>query len=235
MRKILNRLLRVKLTPASSSFPDISQLQLSSPPEEIYILGNGASLNSVTPQDLEGKFTIGTNRSWLWGKTDILLWRDGRITEELDFFGVEKNGSLWIAGSRAFDIGKVALSNSTIQSIDYIFTDDWKETILGKGIKWNGIIFHALAVAKYISPKATIHLIGVDLATTADNHHFFNVYHGFNQGFYKHHWEPESFNYQKRLDMMLRNFLLLKKRGFTIINHSPNSRLSELFGTVPAL
>lgn len=158
---------------------------------------------------------------------------DGRITEELDFFGVEKNDALWLADSRAFDPGSVVLSEETEKAVDYVFTDDWKDTMLGPGIRWNGIIFHALAVARYIAPSATIHLIGVDLTTESDSHHFFNSYRGFDQGFYRHAWEPENFNYQKRLDMMLRNFSLLKKRGFTIINHSPRSRLTELFGYSP--
>jgi hypothetical protein len=235
MRNLLNILLRIKNSQCNTHISDISQLQVSSPPQDIFILGNGSSLNSITPKDLEGKYTIGTNRSWLWGKTDILIWRDGRITEELDFFGVEKNDSIWIAGTRAFENGKVNLSDSTRESIDYTFTDEWKKTILGDKIKWNGIIFHAIAVAKYISPDAMIHLIGVDLTTSPNYHHFFNKFQGFNQGFYKHHWEPESFNYKKRLDMMLQNFSLLKMRGFKFINHSPNSRLTELFGHKPVV
>lgn len=234
MQRIFRKLSQLKRGPSfDSSFSDVSLLKLASPPAAIYIIGNGSSLNTVQPGMLDGSFTIGTNRSWLWGTTDVLIWRDSRITEELEFFGVEKNKSLWLAGSRAFDKGKVTISEATKKAVDYVFTDDWKDSILGRGIKWNGIIFHALAVARHISPTAAIHLVGTDLTTAADSHHFFNSYQGFNQGFYKHHWEPDSFNYQKRLDMMLRNFELLKKRGLNIINHSANSRLTEIFGYTP--
>src|SRR5690606_17860288 len=118
----------------------------------------------------------------------------------------------WLAGSRAFDPGSVSISPGTREAVDYVFTDDWKDTILGPGIKWNGIVFHALAVARYLSPEATIHLVGIDLTVSPESHHFFNHYPGFDQGFYKHAWEPENFNYQKRLDMMLRNFERLQKR-----------------------
>lgn len=209
---------------------DISQIKPNNNIEDIFILGNGPSLNNISPEDIKDYFKIGTNRSWLWGKTDILIWRDERITEELDFFKVDKEQTLWLAGEPAFSGSKVNLSDDTIKNIDYTFKDSWKDQIIGKGIKWNGIVFHAIAVASHLSPKANIHLIGIDLGITGDSHHFFNDYKGFNQGFYKNNWNGSSFNYEKRLNMMLKNFELLQKRGLNFINHSKKSHLTELFG-----
>lgn len=209
---------------------DISTLSIAKNIDDIFILGNGPSLNITNPENLSKFYTIGTNRSWLWGETDMLIWRDERITEELDFFNVEKKSTLWLAGEPAFSGSKVNLSSETKEKIDYNFKDNWKDSIIGTGIKWNGIIFHAIAVAVHIAPKANIHLLGVDLGTKENSHHFFNEYRGFDQGFYKNNWNGSSFNYEKRLNMMLKNFELLKKRNINIINHSKESRLVDLFG-----
>lgn len=212
---------------------DISNLKLKNSPKDIFILGNGLSLNECSPESLKGNFLIGTNRSWLWGETDILIWRDSRITEELDFFEIEKGNSIWIAGEPALSTQKVDLSDDLINKIDYRYTDNWKDSFIGDGIKWNGIIFHALAVAKSISPDSNIHLIGVDLGVQSDMHHFFNIYRGFNMGIYKSGWQEENFHYKKRLEMMVKNFEKLKNRGFKIMNHSKESRLTEIFGYDP--
>lgn len=212
---------------------DISNFKIENPPTDIFILGNGNSLNDYTPKSLEGSFLIGTNRSWLWGESDILVWRDPRITEELDFFEIEKNKSIWIAGEPALKTSKVNLSDNIKNNIDFRFTDNWKESLIGEGIKWNGIIFHSLAIAKNIAPEATIHLIGVDLGVQSEMHHFFNIHHGFNMGIYKSGWQEENFHYKKRLDMMVKNFEKLKRRDFEIINHSRKSRLTEIFGYTP--
>lgn len=212
-----------------ASLDDISTLSISTQ-EDIFIIGNGPSLLDIDHKKLDNSFTIGTNRSWLWRKTNILMWRDSRITEELQFFGVSKEETLWCAGEPAFNTSDITLSHETQSKVDFRFTDSWKDQYLGKGMKWNGIVFHALALAKHINPQATIHLLGIDLSASGDYHHFFNAYKGFDQGFYKSNWEPEQFNYQKRLDMMVQNFSRLKSRGFEIVNHSPKSPLTELFG-----
>lgn len=209
---------------------DISNLTPNNSLKEIFILGNGPSLNEYNPDQLKDRFIIGTNRSWLWGKSDLLIWRDQRISEELDFFEIEKNNSLWLAGEPALDSSRVNFSENFLNNIDYRFNDDWKDHYIGNGIKWNGIIFHALAIAKHLSPKAEIHLIGVDLGVKSDMHHFFNIHHGFNMGIYKSGWQEENFHYKKRLEMMVKNFEKLKERDFKIINHSKESRLTELFG-----
>ncbi len=199
------------------------------PIQDIYILGNGPSLNNIHKSDLREKFTIGTNRSWLWDKTNILLWRDARIAEELDFFKVAKNNSQWITSEGKGLESKLDLKYVK-SNIDYVFEDSWKTKILQTNIKWNGIIFHAIAIAKFIAPQATIHLIGVDLESKPNSHHFFADYPGFNQGFYKTSWDEDNFHFQKRLDMMLSNFERLQNTGITFINHSLKSRLTELFG-----
>lgn len=225
--------LKKKKSPSWATLKEISNLQINKPPKDIFILGNGPSLNNHTPESLSDQFIIGTNRSWLWGDTDILIWRDSRITEELDFFEIEKNNSIWIAGEPSLSTSKLNLSDNIISNIDYSFTDNWKENYIGSGIKWNGIIFHALALSKYLSSNATIHLIGVDLGVKSDMHHFFNIHHGFNMGIYKSGWQEENFHYQKRLDMMVKNFEKLKQRDFKIINHSKDSKLKEIFGYDP--
>ena len=102
--------------------------------------------------------------------------------------------------------------------------------ILETNIKWNGIIFHAIAIAKYIAPNATLHLLGIDLHANNKHHHFFNSIIGFNQGFYNKNWDSQNFNYTKRLDMMYNNFKLLKNNGYVFKNYSKNSKLRELFG-----
>ena len=89
---------------------------------------------------------------------------------------------------------------------------------------------NAIALAKHISKKATIHLIGIDLLLEQDKHHFFSKIPGFNQGFYKEKWNKTNFNYEKRLDMMCKNFELLKNKGYNFKNYSINSKLTELFG-----
>lgn len=225
----MRKLFRRKKALVKAEIQDISQMSLSAP-DDIYLIGNGPSLNSTPYEKLADKFTIGTNRSWLWGECSILIWRDSRITEELQFFETPKGESIWLSGEPAFSNTTLPITDTTKEKVDFQYTDTWKDTYIGDGIKWNGIIFHALAVAKFINPQARIHLLGVDLGVKSDIHHFFNIYKGFDQGFYKSSWEPENFNYQKRLDMMVKNFALLKKRGFTIINHSKESRLSEIFG-----
>lgn len=219
-----------KSTPKFPYTKDISQLKSNHHIEDIFILGNGPSLNNYLPEELSSAFTIGTNRSWLWGDTNILIWRDERITEELDFFKIQKTDTIRVAGEPSLAGKMIQISKETINSIDYNFEDKWKDSILGKGIKWNGIIFHAIALALHISPNAKLHLIGVDLGIQSDIYHFFNEYNGFNKGFYKNNWDNSSFNYKKRLDMMFKNFELLKSRNIKFINHSKNSRLTDLFG-----
>ena len=209
---------------------DISDYSIAEPPTDIYLIGNGPSLNDTPYEKLKDAFTIGTNRSWLWGETDILMWRDSRITEELQFFDLPKGNSTWIAGEPALSHNTLPLTPDTEQKIDFRFNDSWKEQYVGTDMKWNGIIFHALALAKHINPEATIHLLGVDLGVEADIHHFFNIYNGFDKGFYKSAWEPQNFNYEKRLKMMVANFGRLKEQGFEISNHSPQSRLTKIFG-----
>lgn len=222
-----------KKQPVSYHELDISHLSMDVP-DDIYIVGNGPSLNNVNYDDIKDRFLIGTNRAWLWGECDILIWRDSRITEELQFFGVPKGNSIWLAGDPAYSGVRLPISDDTKSHIDYRFTDSWKDEFIGPNIKWNGIIFHALAVAKFLNPKARIHLLGVDLGVqTGEIHHFFNIYRGFDQGFYKSSWEPDQFNYEKRLNMMVDNFKRLKKRGFEIVNHSEESRLTDLFGHTP--
>ncbi|MBC8503082.1 MAG: hypothetical protein H8D35_08190 [Nitrosopumilus sp.] len=186
-------------------------------------------MNEIKSDSLIDKLTIGTNRSWLWGKTNILLWRDARISEELNFFKVEKENSKWITSSEKGFNSKHNL-DYVKKNIDFVFEDSWKTQILQTNIKWNGIIFHAIAVAKFIAPQSQIHLIGVDLENKPNQHHFFANYPGFNQGFYKKSWDEDYFHFQKRLDMMLKNFDKLQKSGVSFINHSKNSRLTELFG-----
>ena len=51
-----------------------------------------------------------------------------------------------------------------------------------------------------------------------------------NMQWFKNNWDQDNLNYQKRLNMMLNNFGILKKQGLKIINHSENSKLSEIFG-----
>lgn len=225
----MRKLFRRKRSYTKVEIPTIENFKLP-PSDDIYLIGNGPSLNETPYEKLENAFTIGTNRSWLWGECSILMWRDSRITEELQFFGTPKGNSIWLSGEPAFTGTALPISEETKALVDYQFSDSWKDTYIGDGIKWNGIIFHALAVAKHINPTARIHLLGVDLGVQSDIHHFFNIYRGFDRGFYKSSWEPQNFNYQKRLDMMVKNFELLKKRGFDIINHSKESRLTDIFG-----
>jgi len=216
----------------SLNINNINNLKVNTKISDIYIIGNGPSLNEINPNLLLNKFTIGTNRSWLWKKTNILVWRDNRITEELDFFQVEKlNSSKWICSEdKSFIKNKLSNYDYIIKNIDFTFKDKWMKNILGINIKWNGIIFHAIAIAKYISPNATIHLLGVDLHASNSNHHFFNKINGFNQGFYNKAWDANNFNYKRRLDMMYNNFKVLKERGYNFKNYSKYSRLKELFG-----
>tara|TARA_Y100000590_G_scaffold421239_1_gene524713 strand:+ start:1072 stop:1782 length:711 start_codon:yes stop_codon:yes gene_type:complete len=216
----------------STNFVDISNLQLKQKPSDIFIIGNGASLNNINPKQLAGEFTIGTNRSWLWSNTNILIWRDSRITEEINFFEVEKSmESIWVCSAdKSFNKEKLVNYNYTNDLIDYTFHDKWIKKILQTNIKWNGIIFHAIALAKHISSNATIHLIGIDLKTEENNHHFFNNISGFNQGFYRQKWNKNNFNYQKRLNMMYDNFVLLQSNGYNFKNYSSRSKLNELFG-----
>jgi len=207
---------------------------LSKHPEiwDVFVLGNGYSLNAVQSDDLSNFFTIGTNRCWLWGETDILVWRDARITEELAFFNIEKpQNSMWIANQeKSLKTKQIADCSFVKQQIDFWLTDDWKTKILQTSIRWNGIIFHAIAVAKFVAPNARIHLIGVDLDNQRNQHHFFADYSGFNRGFYETSWDEDFFHFQKRLDMMYKNFEQLKKTGIDFINHSEESRLTKLFG-----
>ena len=82
---------------------------------------------------------------------------------------------------------------------------------LGVNVKWNGIIFHAIAIAKHIAPNATLHLLGIDLKTNNKHHHFYDSITGFDQGFYNKFCHSQNFNYKSRLDMMYANFKLLQK------------------------
>jgi len=210
----------------------INNLKFSKNISDVYILGNGPSLNNHTPNQLKGEYIIGTNRSWLWGNTDMLIWRDSRITQEIEFFQVQKpTSSLWICSKqKSFIIEKIQNYEYSIKNIDYTFNDHWLKKMLYKKIKWNGIIFYAIAISKMISPEATIHLLGVDLIANNDNHHFFSSLKGFQRGYYAKAWHNESFNYQKRLNIMYENFKILHDKGFRIKNYSPNSKLIELFG-----
>tara|TARA_B100000029_G_scaffold90255_1_gene80075 strand:- start:2526 stop:3209 length:684 start_codon:yes stop_codon:yes gene_type:complete len=221
-------LFKTKILPIN----DINSLALSKIPKKIYILGNGPSLNNYSPEQLTNKFVIGTNRSWLWGKTNILVWRDSRITDELQLFSIKKDdNSIWITSKDKYKY-KTEMKNTDFvtSQLDYFFHDSWKNKILKCNIRWNGIIFHAIAIAKFLSPNASIHLIGVDLLAEDNSHHFFNIYKGFDRGYFKNNWDQDNFNYQKRLNMMLNNFVILKKQGLEIINHSENSKLSEIIG-----
>ena len=211
---------------------NIFNLKLDKKPEDIFIIGNAPSLNDIKPEQLENKFTIGTNRSWLWGDTDMLIWRDNRITEEIEFFKLEKQiNSLWVCSNdKSFIPNQITDYKYTKELIDFTFDDKWLKKIFQLNIKWNGIVFHAIALAKHISKKATIHLIGIDLILEQDKHHFFSKIPGFNQGFYKAKWNKTNFNYEKRLDMMCKNFELLKNNGYNFKNYSINSKLTELFG-----
>tara|TARA_Y100001970_G_C14239999_1_gene864298 strand:- start:860 stop:1564 length:705 start_codon:yes stop_codon:yes gene_type:complete len=211
---------------------DINKIEINKKISDIYIIGNGPSLNQISSHQLLNKFTIGTNRSWLWGETDILVWRDNRITEEIDFFQLDKSdSSKWICSQdKSFIKNNLTNYNHVIKNVDFIFKDTWMKNILGVNIKWNGIIFHAIAIAKFISPNAKIHLLGIDLNTNNSNHHFFNTINGFNQGFYNKSWHSNNFNYKSRLDMMYDNFKLLQKNGYSFENYSKKSRLKNLFG-----
>ena len=96
--KIINKIFNTKNN--DLDIKDINNLKINTNILDIYIIGNGPSLNQIDPKKLSNKFTIGTNRSWLWRKTDFLVWRDSRITEEIDFFEVEKSdSSKWICSS----------------------------------------------------------------------------------------------------------------------------------------
>ena len=191
---------------------DISFIEKDSSLKDIYIIGNGPSLNKFCNKNFNNKFTIGTNRSWLWGNTDILIWRDPRITDEIDFFQLDKMEKVrWICSSnKAFESSTLNEYSYILQMIDYTFSDRWMKDILKTNIKWNGIVFHAIALAKFISADANIHLIGIDLDYESD-HHFFNNHPGFNRGFYKKFWTPDNFNFKKRLDMMYENFKKLQE------------------------
>ena len=155
---------------------NIFNLKLDKKPEDIFIIGNAPSLNDIKPEQLDNKFTIGTNRSWLWGDTDMLIWRDNRITEEIEFFKLEKQiNSLWVCSNdKSFIPNQITDYKYTKELIDFTFDDKWLKKIFQLNIKWNGIVFHAIALAKHISKKATIHLIGIDLILEQDKHHFFS-------------------------------------------------------------
>tara|TARA_B100001013_G_C24482124_1_gene391703 strand:+ start:61 stop:762 length:702 start_codon:yes stop_codon:yes gene_type:complete len=212
---------------------DIKNFKLNSKIEDIYIIGNGPSLNNFKPEQFENKFTIGTNRAWLWGNTNILIWRDHRITEEIDFFKLEKKAnSLWFCSNdKSLVKDRLVNYKHVGKFIDYTFNDKWIKQKLKVTIKWNGIVFHAITLAKHISVDATIHLIGIDLQLdNLNDHHFFSNLPGFNQGFYKKNWDKNNFNFKSRLDMMYKNFELLKNNGFIFKNYSENSRLRHLFG-----
>ena len=95
--KIINNIFCKKQN-TNYNHSDIKELKIEKNISDIYIIGNGPSLTKFNPKEFNSKFTIGTNRSWLWGKTDLLVWRDNRITEEIEFFEVEKpESSLWIS------------------------------------------------------------------------------------------------------------------------------------------
>ena len=222
-----------KKNTTSNSYKNIESFHMNTKISDIYIIGNGPSLNNFKPKQFENKFTIGTNRSWLWGNTNILIWRDYRITEEIDFLYLEKkDGELWFCSkNKSFIQDKLKNYNYLNKLVDYTFDDDWIKQNLKVNIKWNGIVFHAITLAKHISKEATIHLIGIDLdLNNPKQHHFFYNIPGFNQGFYKNNWDKKNFNFEKRLNMMYRNFELMKKHGFVFKNYSKNSRLKELFG-----
>lgn len=228
LMKFINLFKKIKVT---KNAPDICEVQINSQINDIYIIGNGPSLNNFNPEEFNQKFTIGTNRAWLWGNTDVLIWRDSRITDEIELLRVEKKDKdLWIcSNNKSFKENRKYVYVNKL--VDYAFKDTWMKKKLKTNIKWNGIIFHAIALAKHISPNATIHLLGVDLKVSdEEKHHFFTSIPGFNQGFYKREWNNKTFNYTKRLDMMYKNFELLKKNGYRFKNYSKNSKLTELFG-----
>ena len=210
---------------------DVSLISQDHTMEDIFIIGNGPSLNRFNARDFKNVFTIGTNRSWLWGDTNILIWRDSRITDEIEFFKLEKKDySKWICSrDKAFTSVLLKDHSHVSKMLDYTFADNWMKDVLDTNIRWNGIAFHAIALAKFISEDAKIHLVGIDLDYELD-HHFFNMINGFNQGYYRSSWEQTNYNYKKRLDMMYSNFKELKDRGYSFINHSESSRLCELFG-----
>ena len=210
---------------------DIINYNSDSNISDIYIIGNGPSLNNFTPKQFEHKFTIGTNRSWLWGNTNLLIWRDNRITEEIEMFELNKPKLCkWICSQdKSFIKNKILDYSYVMKNIDYTFKDNWMKKTLNTNIKWNGIVFHAIAIAKHINPDANIHLIGIDLHIDK-NHHFFSTLKGFNQGFYNKAWDKSNFNYQKRLDMMYSNFKQLKDAGLMFKNYSNKSQLKDLFG-----
>ena len=214
-----------------AEFTDVSLINKDDTIEDIFIIGNGPSLNRYSRDDFKNVFTIGTNRSWLWGDTDILIWRDGRITDEIEFFQLDKkDSSRWICSrDKAFVSNILEEHEHVSKMLDYTFSDSWMREVLGANIKWNGIVFHAIAVARFISKDANLHLVGIDLDYESD-HHFFSALSGFNQGFYRNSWDPSNFNYKKRLDMMYSNFKELKDSGCSFINHSKSSKLSKLFG-----
>jgi len=217
----------------SLNINNIQKLNIKEKISDIYIIGNGPSLNKFDLEKLKNKFTIGTNRSWLLLNTNILIWRDHRITEEINFFKVDKkNNSLWICSNdKSFIKNELNNYDYVKKHIDYTYNDNWIKKKLKMNIKWNGIIFHAITLAKHISWDATIHLIGVDLQlNNLENHHFFYKIPGFNQGFYKKNWDPKNFNFKSRLDMMYKNFETMKKNGFIFKNYSKDSKLKNLFG-----
>ena len=136
----------------------------------------------------------------------------------------------WICSQdKSFIKNKILDYSYVMQNIDYTFKDNWMKKTLNTNIKWNGIVFHAIAIAKHINPDAKIHLIGIDLHIDK-NHHFFSTLKGFNQGFYNKAWDKSNFNYQKRLDMMYSNFKRLKDTGVMFKNYSNKSQLKDLFG-----
>ena len=216
----------------SSSINDIEDLNITEKITDIYIIGNGPSLNNFKPEQFKNKFTIGTNRSWLWGNTNLLIWRDHRITEEINFFNIEKkDNTMWVCSEdKSFIKESFTNYDYTEKLIDYTFNDNWIKNKLNMTIKWNGIIFHAITLANHISINATIHLVGVDLTLNDSKHHFFYNFPGFNQGYYNKSWDKKNFNFKSRLDMMYKNFETLKKNGFIFKNYSENSRLKNLFG-----
>ena len=226
--------MKINLFNKKSSYNEINDIinyNSDSNISDIYIIGNGPSLNNFTPKQFEHKFTIGTNRSWLWGNTNLLVWRDNRITEEIEMFELNKPKLCkWICSQdKSFIKNKILDYSYVMKNIDYTFKDNWMKKTLNTNIKWNGIVFHAIAIAKHINPDAKIHLIGIDLHIDK-NHHFFSTLTGFNQGFYNKAWDKSNFNYQKRLDMMYSNFKQLKDAGLMFKNYSNKSQLKDLFG-----
>ena len=222
----------INLFKNKNTYKNIEKYHLNKRPKDIYIIGNGPSLNKFKPEHFKNKFTIGTNRSWLWGNTNLLIWRDHRITEEINFFNIEKNNNtIWVCSeNKSFIKENLNNYNYTNQLIDYTFNDNWIKNKLNITIKWNGIVFHAITLAKHISANATIHLIGIDLTLKDSKHHFFYNFPGFNQGYYNKSWDKKNFNFKSRLDMMYKNFETMKKNGFIFKNYSENSRLKDLFG-----